>query len=130
MLASITTRSPLRTLLGIDAAVSGANGLAYVVAAGPLASLLGIDAAVLRGVGVFLLAFAVAVAVVAAPRVPARRAVLAVIAANAVWAVDSLVVAALGWGSPTATGRAWIVVQAVVVAGLAAAQRWAVPQAD
>ena len=44
------------------------------------------------------------------------------IAVNALWVVDSLVMAAAGWGSPTAAGTAWIVAQALAVAGLAALQ--------
>jgi len=124
MTAPITTRSPLRAALLLDAAVTGANALAYVAAADGLDSLLGIDAAVLRGIGVFLAVYTVLVL-----KASSRRAVLAVIAANVVWAVDSLVVAALDWGTPTATGRAWIVMQALAVAGFAGLQRWALRRA-
>ena len=112
----------LRTALKLDAVVTGANGAAYVVAAGPLGDLLGLSPALLRGAGAFLLAFTVLVAWTATrPEVP-RVAVAAIVAANAVWALDSLVAAAAGWGSPEAIGTAWVVAQAVVVAGFAGLQ--------
>jgi hypothetical protein len=63
--------------------------------------------------------------VIATRRSVARRAVTAVVAANVVWAVDSVVLAIAGWGSPTAAGTVWILLQALVVAGFAAVQRQA-----
>jgi hypothetical protein len=44
------------------------------------------------------------------------------VAANVLWAVGSVVIAATGVGGPTAVGAAWTVLQAVVVAGFAALQ--------
>lgn len=110
----------LRPALLLDAAVSGANGVVYLAAAGPVGELLGLSPALLRGVGAFFLVWAVLVWAVA--RRPRRAAVTGVIAGNAVWAADSLVVAAAGWGDPTAVGTAWIVLQALVVAAFAALQ--------
>ena len=46
----------------------------------------------------------------------------AVIAANAIWAADSLIVLAAGWTSPTTVGAIWIGLQALVVAGFATLQ--------
>ena len=112
------TRSLLQDALRLDAAVTGANGLAYLVAAGPLEDLLGLDAALLRGAGAVLVAFA-AFVVLAGTR---RGAVKAVVAVNAVWALDSLVAAAAGWGSPTTAGTVWIVLQALTVGGFAGLQ--------
>ena len=116
-------RSPLlRAALRLDAAVTGANGAAYLVAAGPLEDLLGLDAALLRGAGAFLVAFAAAVWLTSTRvRVP-RGAVVAIIAANALWAVDSVASAIAGWGSPTTAGTVWIVLQAITVAGFAELQ--------
>lgn len=110
----------LRPALVLDAAVSGANGLVYLAAAGPVGDLLGLSPALLRGIGAAFLVWAALVALVA--RSPRRGAVTAIIVANAVWVVDSLVVAAAGWGDPTTTGTVWIVVQALVVAGFVALQ--------
>ena len=114
------TRSLLHDALRLDAAVTGANGLAYLVAAQPLGDLLGLEPALLRGVGGFLLAFALLVAV--AMRRPAPRLVGTIVALNALWAAESLVAAGLGWGSPTTAGSVWIVAQATVVGAFAVLQ--------
>ena len=118
-----TTTAPaplLRLALRLDAVVSGLNGAAYLLAAAPLADLLGLDAGVLRGLGVFLLAFAAAVWLVADR--PAPPAVRTVVAGNALWAVGSLAAVATGLGSPTTLGAVWLVLQALVVAAFAALQ--------
>ena len=112
----------LRLALKLDAVVTGANGAAYLVAAGPLGDLLGLSPALLRGTGASLLAFAALVWVAGTrPEIP-RGAARAVVAANALWAADSIVVALAGWGSPTTAGTVWIVLQAIVVAGFAELQ--------
>jgi hypothetical protein len=120
-----TTTAPpapslLRLALRLDAVVTAANGAAYLLAAPLLADLLGLPAGWLRGVGVFLLLFGVGVGTVAAR--PAPPAVGTVVAANALWAAGSLVVAAAGVGGPTTVGTVWIGLQAVVVAAFAALQ--------
>ena len=112
----------LRVALKLDAVVTGANGAAYIVAAGPLADLLGLDAALLRGAGAFLVVFAAAVWFTGTRTVVPRHAVAVIIAANALWAVDSIVAAIAGWGTPTTAGTVWIVLQAVTVAGFAELQ--------
>jgi hypothetical protein len=116
-------RTPLlRLALKLDAVVTGANGAAYVIAADPLGDLLGLSPALLRGTGAFLLAFAAAVWLTATrPSIP-RAAVYAIVVANAVWAIDSIVTAIAGWGTPEAAGTVWIVLQAIVVAGFAELQ--------
>jgi hypothetical protein len=116
-------RTPLlRLALKLDAVVTGANGAVYLIAAGPLGDLLGLSPALLRGTGAFLLAFAAAVWVTATrPSIP-RGAAYAIVAANAVWAVDSIVAAIAGWGTPETAGTVWIVLQAIVVAGFAELQ--------
>jgi hypothetical protein len=112
--------SLLRLALRLDAVVTAANGAAYLLAAPLLGDLLGLPAGWLRGVGVFLLLFGAVVWAVAAR--PAPPAVGTVVAANVLWAVGSVVIAATGVGGPTAFGAAWTVLQAVVVAGFAALQ--------
>ena len=113
---------PLRLALRLDAVVTGANGLAYLVAAGPLSDLLGLDAAFLRGIGAFLLAFTVVVWRVGARATPAAAAVSAVVAVNVAWVLASLALAALGLGSPSTAGTVWAVLQAVVVGAFAELQ--------
>jgi hypothetical protein len=120
-----TTTSPaptslLRLALRLDAVVTGANGAAYLLAAPLLADLLGLPASWLRGVGAFLLLFGVAVWPVAAR--PARTAVEAVVAANALWVAGSVAVVLAGLGSPTTIGAVWLVLQAAVVAAFAVLQ--------
>jgi hypothetical protein len=115
-------RTLLRTALQVDAGVTAANGAAYLALAGPLHDLLGFSEAVLRGAGLFLLVYAAAVALLAAAPRPARAAVLAIVAGNALWALDSVVAAGAGWGDPTTAGTVWLVLQALVVAGFAAVQ--------
>lgn len=114
----------VRVALKLDAAVTGLNGAAYVAGASVLADPLGLSATALRGVGAFLLFYAAGVGIVATRAAVRPAAAWAVVALNAAWALDSLAVAALGWGTPTALGAAWIVLQGIVVAGFAAAQ-WA-----
>jgi hypothetical protein len=112
----------LRVALKLDAVVTGTNGLAYLVVAAPLEDLLGLDAALLRGAGAFLVVFAAAVLVAGTrPAIP-RRAAAAIVAANALWAIDGIVSAVAGWGTPTTAGTVWIVAQAVTVAAFAELQ--------
>jgi hypothetical protein len=123
--APIITRRPrplLRAALKLDAVVTGANGAAYLAAAGPLGELLGLSETLLRATGAFLLAYAALVWIVGARREIPRGPVYAIVAANAIWAVDSLVMAIAGWGEPTTAGTVWIVAQAVVVAAFAELQ--------
>ena len=121
--AAATEPSPLlRVALTLDAAVTAANGAAYLAAAGPVGELLGLEPALLRGVGAFLLAFACVVAVAARDDRPARPLVLAIIGANGLWAAGSLVVAIAGWGDPSTVGTVWIVLQAAVVGAFAELQ--------
>jgi hypothetical protein len=128
-LAALPGEAMLRLALKLDAVVTGANGAGYLVLAGALDQPLGIEAGALRGVGAFLMAFAVAVWAVASRKTVSRTAVRAVVAANVIWAVDSLVVLAAGWADPETLGGVWIALQAVVVAGFAALQALALRRA-
>ncbi|GGQ18634.1 hypothetical protein [Streptomyces roseolilacinus] len=114
-------RAMLRRFLALDAVVTGANGLAYAAASGPLGRLLGVDATLLLALGVFLLAYAAAVAALASRRRPPAAAVTAVVDVNAVWAALSLV-ALVAWLEPSTAGTVWIPVQAATVAGFAVLQ--------
>jgi hypothetical protein len=51
-----------------------------------------------------------------------RAAVVAVIVANLLWVLDSLIALAADWFTPTTVGQVLIAAQAVLVAGLAALQ--------
>jgi len=122
---TLTTARPrplLRTALKLDAVVTGANGAAYLAAAAPLSDLLGLSETLLRATGAFLLVYAAVVWIVGSRRQIPRGPVLAIVAANVLWAVDSVVLAIAGWGDPTTAGTVWILMQAAVVAAFAELQ--------
>lgn len=106
----------------VDAAMTGANGLAYAVAGGWLADWFGAPEALVRSLGVFLLAVAAGVVLLATRRPIPRRGVAALATLNVFWVVASLDYALLG--GLTTLGVAWTVLQAVVVGVFAAGQVW------
>ncbi|MEJ7634580.1 hypothetical protein [Aeromicrobium sp.] len=112
----------LRTVLLLDAAVTGANGLAYLAGAAVLDSLLGPSSTHLLVIGAILVACS-AVLVAIATRRPISRGWTAFAAeVNIAWTIGSVAAVALGWFDLTATGQAWTIVQALVVATFAALQ--------
>jgi hypothetical protein len=119
-----TTGRPalLRFALRLDAAITAANGAAYLALCWLLDGWLGVPAGFLAAVGVFLLGFAAFVGRLATRPSPHRVAVTAVIAANVLWALDSALLLAADWFSPTVAGQVVIALQAAGVAGLAALQ--------
>jgi hypothetical protein len=119
-----------RVALKLDAVITGANGLAYLAAGGLLDGPLGLPASFLHAIGAFLIVFAACVWYTATRDRLNGRAVAAVVAVNAIWVVDSIVVGATGAYDPTTGGSIWIALQAVVVAGFAALQAYAMRQAS
>jgi hypothetical protein len=112
----------VRRILVADAAISGATGLLMLAGSGLLEGLLGVPAALLRYAGATLLPFAFAVAWLARRDDVSAAGVWAVIAANALWAVDSVALLFTGWVAPTPLGYGFIIFQAVVVAAFAELQ--------
>ncbi len=112
----------LRRALLADALISGATGLLMLIGANVLASLLGLPEALLRYAGLVLLPYGALVAYVATREQLRRWAVWAVIVANAIWAVDSIILLLSGWLTPNALGYAFIIFQALVVAAFAEIQ--------
>jgi hypothetical protein len=112
----------LRNALLADALVSGATGALMALAAGPLEPVLQVPAMLLRLAGLALLPYAAFVAMLARRDVPSRGMVWAVIAGNAVWAVDCVALLFTGWIEPSLLGVAFILMQAVVVAAFAELQ--------
>jgi hypothetical protein len=112
----------LRRVLALDAAVTVGNGLIYLVAAGPVGRLLDVPSDLLTGVGIFLLAYGVAVGFLAARPAPPSGWVRVVIVANVAWVAASLCAVLFGWLDPSTAGMVWIPLQAAVVAGFAALQ--------
>jgi hypothetical protein len=117
-----------RVALKLDAVVTGANGAAYLAAASVLDGPLGLPQSFLRATGAFLIVFAACVWFTATRPALNRNAVYAVVVLNALWVVDSIALVALGWYDPTTAGAIWVVLQALVVAGFAALQAYAVRQ--
>jgi hypothetical protein len=106
----------LRTVLRLDAVVTGANAVAYLALAGPLGDLFGMPASALRAIGAFLAVFAIAVWLVAARPQISRPAAGTIAVANLAWAAGSVVALVLDAWSPETVGAVWIALQAGVVA--------------
>lgn len=117
-----TNTTFLRRVLALDAVASGATGLLMAAGATLLEGITAIDADFARPPGLFLIAYAAAVAVLASRREPPARLVWAVIAVNLLWTVESVLTLLLGWIEPNALGVAFVLAQAGAVAGLAGLQ--------
>jgi hypothetical protein len=112
----------LRNALGLDAIASGATGLLMAAGAGPLSTLLGLPAALLTGAGIACLAWAAFVGWASRRAELASAVVWTIIALNAVWVVESVLILLLGWVQPTTLGVAFVVGQAAAVLALTEAQ--------
>lgn len=111
-----------RPFLLVDAATTGVNGLAYVLAATWLADWFGAPEALVRSLGFFLLVVAAAVTLLAARTPIRRRGVWALVLVNTVWVVASVDYALMA--DLTVLGTTWVLLQAVVVGAFAAGQAW------
>jgi hypothetical protein len=113
----------LRRALLADAAASATTGLLLAVGAQYLTDLLGLPVSLMRYAGMSLLPFAAIVLFVALranlPRIP----VIAIIAYNALWTIDSIVLLASGFIQPTSLGTVFVIAQAATV-GLFAVLQW------
>lgn len=114
----------LRAALLGDAAASGGMGLLLTAAAHPLASLLVLPEPLLRGAGLVLLPYAGLVAWLGVQPRLLRWMVRGVAGINLLWALDSLLLLALGLAVPNGLGIAFVLLQAVAVLGFALLQ-WA-----
>jgi hypothetical protein len=109
----------LRRVLYVDALSSAGMGLFLVLGAAMLEGILSLPGALLREAGIVLLPFAAFVGWIASrPAIP-RVAVWVVIALNALWVIDSVVLLLTGWVTPNPLGYAFVLGQAAVVAVLA-----------
>lgn len=118
----LLNRLDLRAILTLDAIASGAMGLLLLLGATVLDGLFDLPVTFLRVTGAILLPWAVAL-LVAASRQPVNRlAVRAIALVNVAWIAGSLVLLAGTWVDPSALGVAFVIVQAIAVAGFAAIQ--------
>jgi hypothetical protein len=113
------SRITLRRLLFADAGISGATGLVMLFGAHPLHALLDVPMLLIRYSGLALIPFAAMVWYFArSPRLSASQ-VWTVLAMNAAWVVASVLVLVSGAIDPNAWGVAFVLLQALAVAGLA-----------
>ena len=109
----------LRLALLADAGATAATALLLLVFSGPFETLLGLPAPLSRTLGLGLLPYAGLVAYLGSRPQVSRGAVWTVIICNLFWVVDSALLLMGNWIDPTPLGVAFVIVQAVAVAGFA-----------
>jgi hypothetical protein len=119
---SFQTPTFLRTVLAVDASASLATGLLLAAGGPTLASLTGLPTTLLFASGLTLFPFVAYVAFLATRARLTPAAVWTVVGINVLWVVDSFALLASGSVHPTALGAAFVVAQALAVAGLAAGE--------
>ena len=124
-IAAIPREALLRAALLVDAAVTGLNAVAYVLAAGAIDGPLGLDQTLLRVAGVGLIAFALLVLAIANRDPIPRAGSLAVALANVAWVIASVAALVSGALDPTTGGAVWVIAQALVVEAFATVQLYA-----
>ena len=121
-MTTIQASTFLRRVLLLDSVSSGAMGVLLLTCSGMLTGLLNLPAELLHEAGLVLVPFAVAVGFLSTRSRLSRVAVWAVIAINAVWAIDSVVLLFTGWVEPNLLGYAFVIGQAGFVALMAELQ--------
>lgn len=118
------TQRTLRSVLRLDAAASGALGVAAAAGAGVLDTLLGLSTPLLIGVGVFLVVYATGLVLLAGrPTIP-RPATWVVVLGNSAWVLMSAALVVGAWDRLTVLGVVVVLAQAAAVAVFADLQ-WA-----
>lgn len=112
----IQTSTFLRRVLVLDAVSCAGMGLLLMTFSGSLARLLSLPAGLLSEAGMVLLPFALLLAFLSTRARLPRAAVWAVIVANAIWAIDSIVLLFTGWVQPNVLGYLFVAGQAAFVA--------------
>jgi len=118
--AAPTTERTLRRVLATDALVGAGAAVGLLVATDLYTRLTGLPAGVVRGVGLALVGYVVALTWTSRARPLRRRAVGALVVANWAWVAASAVLAATIPATPF--GVAYVIGQAVVVSGFAVAE--------
>lgn len=121
-MSSLVASTFLRRIFAFDAVATVATGALLAAGAQPLQGLMGLDPAISVPAGLFLIAYAVVPAIMAARKTLPVAAVWTVIAINAVWVLESLASLALGWVSVNALGTAFVIAQAAAVGVIAELQ--------
>ena len=116
---TVQSYSFLRRVLALDAVSSAAMGCALVAFAPLLASWLNLPVDLLQQSGLVLLPFAAFVGYLALRPQPSRIGTWIIIALNAVWTIDSVLLLMSSWVEPNALGHAFVIGQAVIVGAFA-----------
>ncbi|GGQ05725.1 hypothetical protein [Streptosporangium pseudovulgare] len=112
----------LRFALKLDAVASGAIGLVLLAVAAISGSMFGLPAAFLVPVGAFLAVFAADLLYLATRPALNRTVVIAVMVVNVAWVVASAEMLIAGWFPVSGLGTAFVIFQAVGVAGFTGLQ--------
>ncbi|MDD7936264.1 hypothetical protein [Actinomycetospora straminea] len=118
------THRGLRAVLRLDAAASGALGIAAAAGAGVLDTWLGLSSPLLLGVGVFLVVYAAGLVALAARPVVPRPLTWVVVLGNSAWVLMSVALVVGAWEQLTVLGAVVVLAQAAAVAVFADLQ-WA-----
>lgn len=106
----------LRQALLSDGVTTGACAALMLAAATYLERILDLPAPLLQAAGLVLVPYAAVVSALGFRESLSRSMVWAVIAANAAWALGSVLLLVSGWVRPSAAGYAFVLAQAAVVA--------------
>lgn len=112
----------LRTALVVDAVLTVLSAPLLLLVPSTLAPLVGSTPAAVRGVGAFLVVWALWFVVVLRDDEPRRGPVRVVLVVNTLWVVAGAALAAGAFGEPTPVGVGLLVLQAGVVAALTVVQ--------
>jgi len=113
---AIQTSTFLRRVLVLDAVSCAGMGALLLTCSGLLAELLSLPAGLLTQAANMLLPFALLLAFLSTRAQLPRAAVWAVIVANAIWSIDSIVLLFTGWVQPNLLGYVFVAGQAAFVA--------------
>lgn len=115
----IVPSSTLRRALLADAAVSAGAGLLHTAGGAAAVSLLGLPQPLVLGSGLFMLAYAAALAALARASTSHTVWIAIVVVGNFAWADACVALWAFDVVSPTTLGAAWLLAQAAAVTALA-----------
>lgn len=112
----------LHFALLLDAVATTASGAALLLFTAEMETLLRLPSTLMSYAGWFMLAYAAVIALLSRRATLPRWAVWTVIIGNALWAVQCAALGFVGVLAPSTLGIAFLLVQAVVVAGFAELQ--------
>ncbi len=121
---SLPPHPTLRFALLIDAFATGAICVMLMSAAGAASRLFGLPEVLLFWLSLALIPFVVFVIVLVRRPTLRRGTVRLVITFNIIWVIDSVALLLSGWVTPTLLGTAFVMAQALGVAGFAGLQAY------